>query len=179
MWIPISPEADEDLQWWMSGHNVLMVNPQGSRCTFVHGCIEHMLGCALELLHSLQCLVDNRESTSHQCARVRGRSRNSAPLAEAAHGPNSSCCVGQLHGSILHQQAGWDMVNITVQTDQEVTPHVPEQQVSPTSTSHSRKNECSRSCPISANSDNRLIYSQIFCFTQRSNWQFRPLKGIK
>ena len=24
MWIPISPAASEDLQWWMSGHNVLM-----------------------------------------------------------------------------------------------------------------------------------------------------------
>ena len=95
-------------------------NPEGSRCIFVHRCVKHRLGCALELLDSLWCLADDRESTSHQCARVRGHTPNSASLAEAAHRPNSSCCVGQLHGSILHQQAGRDTVNIAVQTDQEV-----------------------------------------------------------
>ena len=92
----------------------ILSNPQGSKCTFVHGCIEHRLGCALVLL---RCVVDDQESTSHQCARVRGHTPNSAPLAEAAHGPKSSCCIRQLHGSILHQQAGQDTVNIAVQMD--------------------------------------------------------------
>ena len=88
---------------------------------------------ALEPLDSLRYLVNNRDSTSHQCARVRGctpnsaplagvaHGPNSAPLAGVAHGPNSACCVGQLHGSNLHQQAGQDTVNIAMQMDKEVT----------------------------------------------------------
>ena len=33
-------------------------NPQGSRRTFVHGRVEHRLGCTLELIDGLRCLVD-------------------------------------------------------------------------------------------------------------------------
>ena len=94
-------------------------NPQETRPIFVHGCFEHRLGCALELIDSLRYLVNNRESTSHQCAGVRGRTSISAPLAGVAHRSNSACYDGQLHGSNLHQQAGQDTVTITVQMDKE------------------------------------------------------------
>ena len=131
MWIPISPAADEDLQWWISGHDVPMgarVIPKDPDAHLFTDVSNIGWGAHWELLDSLRCLADERENTSYQCARVRGRTPNSAPLTEAAHGLNSSCCFGQLHCSILHQQAGRDMVNIAVQTDQEVTPLVPEQQ---------------------------------------------------
>ena len=77
-------------------------NPQGSKRTFFHGCVEHRLGCALELLDGLWCL--------------------------------------------------------------EVTPHVPEQQDSATSTSHFRENECFCGFLISPNSDVRYrVVSTSFC----------------
>ena len=64
----------------------------------VHGCIQHRLGRTLECIDGVQCMDNNRETTS--------------------------CVSRQLNRNVLHQQAGRNTVNIVVQTDQEATPHM-------------------------------------------------------
>ena len=97
--------------------------PDRTRHSVVHGWIEHRLGSTLECIDGVRCMDNNRKNTSHQRTRVRSHTQSHAPLAAEAYGPDSPCCVRQLHCSVLHQQAGRNTVNTAVQTDQEATPH--------------------------------------------------------
>ncbi|KAK2161927.1 hypothetical protein NP493_1552g00011 [Ridgeia piscesae] len=63
LWIPLSPPAEEDLQWWKSAHNVLRGAPvtptKKTRHPVVHRCIEHRLGSTLECIDGVRCMDNN------------------------------------------------------------------------------------------------------------------------
>ena len=140
LWIPLSPTAEEDFQWWNSAQcsDGSPSYPDRTRHSAVHGCIEHRLGSTLECIDGVWCMDNNRENTSHQRTRVRSHTQSHAPLAAEVYGSDSPGCVRQLHCSVLHQQAGRNTVNTAVQTDQEATPHVSGQPNSTTGTTHPR-----------------------------------------
>ena len=98
--------------------------PNRTRHSVVHRCIEYRLGSTLEFIDGVRCMDNNWEYTSHQRAWFGSHTQSHAPLAAEAYGPDSPGCIKQLHRSVLHQQAGQNMVNTAVQTDQEATPHV-------------------------------------------------------
>ena len=129
--------------------------PQRPGHSVVYRRLEHRLGSTLGHVDSLRCLVPTRENTPHQCARVESDTTSHAPLAEATEKPHSPCCNRQLHGSVLHQQAGRDTVNVAVQTDQATTTYVSARGHNITGSSHSREVECTGRCPVTSNSDVR------------------------
>ena len=135
--------AEEDFQWWKSAQcsEGSPNYPDRTRHSVVHGCIEHRLGSTLECIDGVRCMDNNRENTSHQHTRVRSHTQSHGPLAAEAYGSDSPGCIKQLHCSVLHQQAGLNMVNTAMQTDQEATPHVSGQPNSTLGTTHPQEIE--------------------------------------
>ena len=108
--------------------------PQGPGHSVVYRRIEHRLGSTLGHVDSIRGLVPERENT-----RVESYITSHAPLAEATQKPHSPCCNGQFTCSVLHQQAGRDTVNVTVQTDQTTTAYVSARGYSIAGSSHSQE----------------------------------------
>ena len=158
--------ADEDLQRWMPGHNVLMgawVIPKDPDAYLftdasnigwgAHWNSLTVSGVWLTTEKALHINVLELEAVHltmlHWLKQLTG-------LTVLVASDNSTV--------VCYINKPGETVNITVQTDQEVNPHVPEQQDRAMSTSHSWKNECSRGCPISPNSDVRYrVVPTPFC----------------
>ena len=115
--------------------------PDITRHPVIHRCIIHRLGSTLEYIAGVRCIDNNRENTPHKRTRVRSHTQSPAPLAAEAYGSDSPGCIRQFHCCILHQQAGRNMVNTDVQTNQEATPHVSGQPNSASGTTHPGKIE--------------------------------------
>ena len=117
-WIPLSPTAEEKLQWWMSAHNVLRVAPvtltEPDTQLFTDA---SNIGWGA---HWNALTVSGVWTTTEKRTRVRSHSQSHVPLAVEAYGSESPGCVRQLHCSVLHQQAGRNTINTAVQTDQEM-----------------------------------------------------------
>ena len=95
----------------------------------------------MECIDGVRCMDNNQENISHQRTQVRSHTHSHAPLAAEAYWSDRPGCIRKLHCSVLHQQAGRNMVNAAVQTDQEVTPHASGQPNSTPGTTHPREIE--------------------------------------
>jgi len=117
LWIPLSPPAEEDLQWWKSAHNILrgtpvtLTEPDNQLFTDASN-----IGWGA---HWNTLTVSGVWTTTEKTLHI-----NVLEL-EAIHRAMlhwlrklmGLTVVRQFHCSILHQQAGRNMVNTAVQTD--------------------------------------------------------------
>ena len=179
LWIPLSPTAEKDFQWWKSAHNVLRgdpVTPTEPDTQLFTDASNIGLGSTLECINGVRCMYNNRENTSHQRTRVTSHTQSHAPLAAEVCGSDSPGCVRQLHFSVL--QAGRNTINTAVQTDQEATPHVSGQPNSTPGTTHPREIErpCRHSVTPFPDVRYRMVSTSI-CLPSTDTGMGNPITG--